>query len=129
MQENRISIKIKKPINEVFEFTINPVNTHLWIESVEVEETNEWPPKFGTIYRNKNKITSKWSNYKVVFIVPNRGFELVSEDGNYHVLYRYVKYKGGLTHMGYEEWVDTGNLEEPFTQSVLEKLKLVMESF
>lgn len=128
MQENRISIKIDKPVSEVFDFTTNPLNTSKWIDSIEVEETNEWPPKIGTVYRNKNKITGKWSIYRVAFIVPDRGFELVSKNGNYHVLYRYVRYKGGLTHMAYEEWVDVGELEDPFTQSVLDKLKVVMES-
>ncbi len=34
MKENKISIIIDLPIKDVFEFTINPNNTHLWIESV-----------------------------------------------------------------------------------------------
>lgn len=128
MKENRISIQICRPVSDVFEFTINPKNTPRWIESIEVEETNEWPPKFGTIYCNRNKASGKRSTYRVLFIVKDRVFELVSEDRNYHVLYQYVQRKGGITYMEYFEWVDVGELEEPFTQEVLEKLKAVMEN-
>lgn len=128
MNQNGLKIEIKKPPEEVFEFTTNPLNTHLWIESIEIEKSSEWPPKFGTVYRNKNKATGRWSTYIVLTIVKNRGFELVLKGGNYHVMYRYAERKGGITYMEYEEWVEVGELEEPFTQSVLEKLKQVMES-
>jgi len=48
MKENKISIIINKPIEEVFEFTTNPKNTHLWITSIVEEVSDEYPPKIGT---------------------------------------------------------------------------------
>ncbi|MEI7563640.1 MAG: hypothetical protein WCJ39_08670 [bacterium] len=52
MKENKLTIIINKPINEVFEFSTNPKNTHLWVDSIKEEITNEYPPKMGTIYKN-----------------------------------------------------------------------------
>ena len=45
MKENKITVIINKPIGEVFEFTTNPKNTHLWIPSIEEEIAEEYPPK------------------------------------------------------------------------------------
>ncbi len=53
MEANRIVVQINRPVGEVFEFTTNPKNTSVWIDSVEAEETNEWPVQSGTIYRNR----------------------------------------------------------------------------
>jgi len=53
MKENIISIIINKSIHEVFEFSTNPQNTHLWVDSIKEEMTNEYPPKLGTIYKNR----------------------------------------------------------------------------
>ncbi|MCK4635383.1 MAG: hypothetical protein KAT04_05335 [Methylococcales bacterium] len=52
MKKNKITIIIDKPIEEVFEFTTNPKNTHLWISSIEEEIVDEYPPKIGTQYKN-----------------------------------------------------------------------------
>lgn len=127
MRQNRLSVKIKKPANEVFDFTINPANTHLWIESIKVENADEWPPGVGTVYHRQND-SGKWSAYTVQRIVKNKIFELVMEGGNYHVCYRYFQRGNGITLMEYFEWVEKGELEDPFTQSTLEKLKSVMEN-
>jgi len=54
MRENKIKVLINKPIEEVFEFTTNPKNTHLWIPSVDEEISEEYPPKIGT------KISKSW---------------------------------------------------------------------
>ena len=62
MRENKIAIKIKRPVSEVFDFTTNPRNTPKWIESIAEEKANELPIRVGTIYRNKNK-DGIWTEY------------------------------------------------------------------
>ena len=126
MQKNKILVKIKKPIEEVFAFTINPKNTSLWIDSIEKEQTDMWPVKIGSIYKNKDK-NGNWQEYTLVALEENKLFELVSKDKNYHVSYSYREVNRG-TELEYFEWVDSGELEEPFTQETLNKLKNILES-
>lgn len=126
MKNNRVKIKIYKPVEFVFEFTINPKNTSFWIDGIEVEKTNEWPAKIGTIYRNKDK-SGNWSQYQVVKLDQNKLFELLSSDNNYHVRYIYSALDNKATELEYAEWVDRGELENPFGQEILEKLKSVIE--
>jgi len=127
MKENKILIKIRKPVNVVFEFTTNPINTPRWIQNIEVEETTEWPIKLGTIYRNKN-MAGEWSEYIITAFEQNKVFELTAEDNNYHVRYTYTESQDGITEMEYFEWVDQGELDAPFTQDILEKLQSVIEN-
>ena len=49
MKENRISIIINKPVQEVFTFTIDPNNTPKWIDGIKEEQISEQPVKIGTI--------------------------------------------------------------------------------
>lgn len=126
MKENKISILIEKPIEEVFQFTTDPKNTHLWFDSIEEEKTNEWPIKLGTIYRNRGK-ESDWSEYEVVNLEPNQLFELASKDSDYHVRYTYRKVGQG-TELEYFEWVTEGALEGPFTVEGLKVLKDLIET-
>jgi uncharacterized protein YndB with AHSA1/START domain len=126
MKENKLTIQIDKPVSEVFTFTINPAKTPLWIDSVAVEETDEIPVKVGTTYRNKGEDT-EWNNYKVSRFETNRYFELTSENSDYKVLYTYTDL-GGKTELEYFEWVENGELEDPFQQNVLARLKKIIES-
>ena len=48
MKQNKIIVIINRPIEEVFEFTTNSKNTHLWIPSIEEEIAEEYPPKINT---------------------------------------------------------------------------------
>ena len=41
MKSNKLTIKIKKPVQEVFLFTTDPKNTPLWVDDCVKEETNE----------------------------------------------------------------------------------------
>ena len=126
MKENKLLVQIKQPIDVVFEFTTNPSNTHKWIKSIKLEEANEHPIKLGTIYRNKDK-SGKWNLYVVSKLENNKIFELVSEDKNYHVRYTYTK-NNNKTLMEYFEWVDAGEIENPFDKETMDKLKETLES-
>ena len=54
MKKNTLIIEIKKPVDVVFDFTINPKNTPKWIPSVLEEKTSERTVKVGTVYYQKN---------------------------------------------------------------------------
>lgn len=126
MRDNKISTTISRPIAEVFEFTINPKNTPLWIKHLKEEEASEYPPKIGTTYSNSADLVS-WDEYEVTDFEDNKIFELTSKDGIYHVKYTYTENEDGSTNMEYFEWVDEGKLSNPFTQSILEVLKQILE--
>ena len=127
MKRNKITIVINKSIEVVFEFTTNPKNTHLWIPSIEEEISDKYPPKVGTQYKNRGK-GHKWDFYKVVQFTKNKLFFLSDIDGNYFVKYTYRKITDNQTEMEYLEWVENGDLDNPFTEDILQNLKSVLES-
>jgi hypothetical protein len=126
MKENKISITIDKPISEVFEFTTNPQNTHLWIPSISQEVADEYPPEIDTKYKNRGN-DDNWNEYKVVDFKKDEVFILADLENNYHVKYTYRKLNGHKTKMEYFEWMTTGELSNPFTKDILENLQKVME--
>lgn len=125
MQNNRLKVEINKPISEVFEFTLNPKNTPKWIDFIEVEETNEWPVKLGTIYRNSGK-NSNWSEYELTDFKQNETFTLTKKNNPYRVKYTFKPLDNNKTELEYYEWVEEGDME-PFKQGALNKLKAIME--
>ncbi len=127
MQENKITIIISKPVGEVFDFTTDPKNTHQWIPSIREEIAQEYPPRIGTLYKNRGD-GPDWNHYKVVGIKKNKIFMLSDMDENYHVKYTYRKFSDMQTEMEYFEWMTDGEIIEPFTEDILQKLKSVMES-
>jgi hypothetical protein len=127
MKENKILVTINCPISEVFAFTINPKNTPKWIKNIQKEEVEEWPIKIGSLYKNID-ITGKLSEYIVILLEEDKIFELASKVEGYHVRYTYVPITNNSSSLEYFEWVDGGELENPFTQDVLNNLKTVMES-
>jgi len=127
MKERKFLITINRHVSEVFEFTINPINTAKWIDGIEKEETNEWPVKVNSIYRNIGT-SGKWNEYTLTRFEENKIFELTSKDGRYHVRYTYAPITDNISTLEYFEWVDEGELSDLFSQSVLEKLKVILES-
>lgn len=126
MKDKKLNIVISKPVSEVFEFTTNPANTSKWIDGIVVEETNETPPKLGTIYRNKGQ-SGNWNEYEMTDFVKDRTFTLSRLNGDYHVRYTFKPVDKNSCDFEYYEWVDVGDLDDTFSQEVLEKLKSIME--
>jgi len=88
MKDMKLTFQIKKPVTELFNFLLDPNNTPTWIESIVKEETNEWPVKVGTIYRNHGE-DGIWSEYTLIHLEPNKSFEMMKNDNNYHVRYTF----------------------------------------
>lgn len=126
MKNKRLNIIINKPVSEVFKFTTNPVNTSKWIEGIKVEETNETPPKLGTIYRNKGQ-GGDWNEYEMAEFVKDKTFTLSRLNADYHVRYTFTKIENNGCDFEYYEWVDEGELDDTVSQTVLEKLKNILE--
>jgi len=127
MKRNKLNIRINKPVHTVFTFTITPPNSTLWTSSLVKEETNEWPIRIGTIYKLQNK-NGEDSEVVVTAIKENEYVEWISKDRNYHCRYTFKSIDENDSELEYYEWVDKGDLEEPFTLNILEKLKSVLES-
>lgn len=127
MKDNKLSILIKKPIQAVFEFAINPKNTSSWVDTIMEEQTNEWPIKVGTIYRNMDK-SGIWSEYNVVELVENELFTLASTSSDYQVRYSFAVVEYDKTELEYHEWTNQSQLEAPLSQVLLDKLKTILEA-
>lgn len=127
MKDKKLIVIINKPVSKVFAFTINPNNTPKWVESMVTEHTNEWPVKRGSTYRNKNR-AGEWSEYTVTQFKENEMFVFSKNDSAYHVKYIFTPIDDNVTKLEYYEFVDKGEIEEPFTQEILDKLKTLMEN-
>ena len=127
MKDKTLLIRVNKPAQEVFEFTLNPVNTPKWLDSVVKEEINESPVKKGTQYRNQNT-QGVWGEYTMKEFKKNEMFEWTKSDNNYHVRYTFKPIDENTTELEYYEWVEEGELDEPFTLEILQKLKSTLES-
>jgi len=121
----KLKIHIQRPVVDVFAFAINPHNTPKWIQSIAMEETNEWPVKIGSIYRNQKK-TGEWAEYTVTAFEENKKFVLTKNHSTFHVSYTFRSLSSDLTELEYE-LPDNGELKESFIQELLTNLKKVME--
>lgn len=126
LKKNKLIVTIAKPVSDVFTFLLDPTKSPLWVEGFVEETTSEWPVREGTVYRNLNK-EGEWSEYVITSIEANKAFILRAMDGNYHVRYTLKPLSDTETELEYYEWVIRGVLEQPFSQTILEKLKGVLE--
>jgi len=126
MQNNRLIIRINKPSADVFAYYTNPKNTPLWWDAVTQEETSDWPIKIGTTYRSQGK-SGVWNEFVVTDLLENEVFELTSSDGNYHVRYTHKPLELNAVELTYFEWMDSGELEDPYSLEILGKLKTAIE--
>jgi len=126
MKRNKLEIIIPAPIEKVFEFTTDPLNTPKWIKEIAKEEINEFPIKIGTIYKNLNN-KGVWTEYEVVVLEENKLFQLKQRNNSYCVRYDYQSISADTTKLIYTEWVEEGNIENPFKQEILEELKQIIE--
>ncbi len=127
MKTNKLTIRINKPVSEVFDFTINPQNTPRWIDFI-VEETIDGKEiQLGTRYTNRDK-EGKINLYEVTRFENEKVFELQSVPPQYTVAYTYTPISDTETELEYFEWIDSGELSSPFPMSAMQKLKEVMEA-
>ena len=126
MTEAKLKIVINRSPADVFSYVLDPARSPDWIDSFAYEETNELPPRLGTIYRNRNQ-AGEWSEYRLEVFEPPRHFVLSSVGGSFHVAYTLTLQPGGATLLEYHEWVDDGSLDEPFGMAPFIKLKGLLE--
>ena len=127
MKDLKLTIRINKPIEEVFEFTTNPKNTSTWVDGVVKEESETFPPQVGTKYTNWDT-EGNGSEYRVTQYDPPKIFQLDALHEDYKVRYTYTPISENETELEYYEWSEAGELHAPFTQEILDKLKEVMET-
>ena len=127
MHTNTLTVEVNVPIEELFKYTTEPWNTHMWIDAVVAEDCDHWPPEDGvSTYRNKDE-DGVWTSYVLTAYELNTLFELTRDDGVYAVRYTYAALGENLTELTYHEWVNEGEIEKPFPQAALNKLKKVLE--
>ena len=74
MKENKLTIHIEKPVNQVFEYTITPPNSRYWVPGVTDEKTSDWPVRVGSTYFEKMK-DGGWLGY---YVFPLRKMSFLS---------------------------------------------------
>lgn len=127
MNSNKLTIRINKPVSEVFDFTINPQNTSRWIDFIVEETINGNEIKVGTRYTNRDK-DGNINLYELTQFENNMVFELQSVPPYYTVKYTYTPISETETELEYFEWVESGELSSPFPMSAMQKLKEVLEN-
>lgn len=125
MKTNTLTIQLKQSPQEVFEFALDPRNTSQWVNSIVEEQTNEWPIKNGSVYRNKNR-EGVWNEYVVSDFIQNKQFVFNLQNNHYHCRYVLTPKENG-TELEYHEWVDDGDLDAPFTLEDLRNLKSALD--
>lgn len=120
------AVNVNRPAEEVFVFCIDPKNTPKWIDSIVTEQTNEWPVKLGTIYRNQRK-DGNWSEYEVTAFEASKLLVLSKKDEDFYVKYSFRPIGKTATKLEYE-LPDNGKIDESFIRTALKNLKRAVET-
>jgi len=126
MKDLRMSIKINKPVEEVFAYATDSKNTPTWYPSIKEEIPSSPIFKLGTKIKNRGEKTDLWNYYEITNFEQDKTFTLSQLGTSYHVKYTFTKTEDG-TELEYYEWVDYGELEEPANVYNLELLKTELE--
>ncbi len=126
MKENKLSIFIEKPIEEVFEYSLESDNVPKWITSIEKEIPSERPVKLGTKLRNIGVGSIDWNEYEVIEFQPPKTFTLKKLNGDYFVKYTCTP-NGSGTDFEYLEWAEHQNLDDLMEMEALITLKKLIE--
>ena len=116
MKDTKLTITINCSPKKLFDYTLNPKNTSKWIDFIEKEETNEWPVKIGTIYKNVDNQGHK-QELKITELVDGETFTMANLNSPYNVRYSFASKSPNATDLEYYEWVDNGELDGPFSMS------------
>jgi uncharacterized protein YndB with AHSA1/START domain len=131
MKELILSVSIKRPAREVFDFTLNPQDTPKWVAGIFTEQANEIPTKLGTVYKNQD-YEGNWREFEITAFEPGIMFEMTKKDDNHHVKYTFRPLDDNLCELEYYVWTDDAELRGAFTkenvEKLLQKLKNILES-
>ncbi len=126
MKENKLTIFINKPVQKVFEYSLESNNVPKWITSIKQEISLERPVKKGTRLKNIGFNSDTWNEYEVIDFEENKTFTLRRLNGDYFVKYTCTEKENG-TDFEYFEWAEKGELDDLMEMSALELLKTNIE--
>lgn len=122
MKVNELRITIKAPPEIVFEYTLEPKNTPLWVEEAIEMKTDTNQINLGTKYSNEFIIR------EVIDYDHNKFIELADVDGVYSCSYSFRKIDEGNTELVFfESNSDGSELEYPIEADCFKKLKEILE--
>lgn len=130
MKKNTLTVEIEKPIDIVFDFTVNPNNTPRWVPSVLEEKATDTKVKVGTVYNQIVKGSSgetKKSALVVTGFIKNKMLDFHLVNGQYTCSYRYEEIPTGTRMIYSEENGIDGEIESPMTIENLQALKKLIE--
>lgn len=122
MKANEVRIVINRPQKEVFEFTLEPKNTPLWVHDAIEMQTDTMQINIGTKYSNEF-ITREVTDYD-----RDKFLELHDVEGTYSCSYSFRKIDEDTTELVFFESHDNASeLEFPIEEKYFQKLKEVLE--
>lgn len=130
MQEVTSTIVIKRPVQAVFAFTLNPENTPKWVDGVVQEQASEVPAKLGTVYRNQGR-DGAWGEFIITAFQAGASFVMSKQGDDIDVCYTFRAVDNNWCELEYTVRSNSGTLGERFGEAAIEKilskLKVVME--